>query len=53
LSKTLDNLEKKRKECERRVTDYGERVTHREDDVSKGKASNSKDQIEILYEKIN
>lgn len=53
LSKTLDNLEKKRKECERRITDYGERVTHREEDVSKGKASNSKDQIEILYEKIN
>jgi len=49
----LDNQEKKRKECEKRVQDYGERNQHKEDEISKGKISNSKEQIEVLYEKIN
>lgn len=54
MVKHLDNLNNKTNECEKRITENGLKIKHREQlmIINIGKVNYSKDQIVILDEKI-
>lgn len=53
LTKNIEQNEKSRAECERRIVENGEKLKKRLEDLNKSNNINQKDTIEMLYEKIN
>jgi len=53
LSKNIENGEKCRSECDKRIQENGDKLKKRLEDLNKSTNINYKDTIEMLYEKIS